>query len=313
MTKIITAMFLMACIVFLNSFRNGEQANAPKSLAELGELLFNDPILSSDKSISCASCHRPDFGFADTSAVSVGVLGRKGGRNTPSVLNMKNRAHYFWDGRASSLEQQALMPIENKDEMNLSIAEAVQRLRESKKYKKYFLKLQGRLPDKEGLASALAAFERTLETGNSPFDKYMNDDDPKAIPESAKRGHQLFLEKGKCFDCHFSPDFTADEFKNIGLYDEQKLKDKGRFAISNKKEDLGRFKVPGLRNIALTAPYMHNGMFKTLRQVIDYYDNPNSVVPNPINRDTSLSKPLNLTEQEKQDLEAFLISLTGSK
>jgi cytochrome c peroxidase len=313
MTKIITAMLLMACIVFFNSFMDGESANAPKSLAELGELLFNDPILSSDKSISCASCHRPDFGFADTSAVSVGVLGRKGTRNTPSVLNMKNRARYFWDGRASSLEQQALMPIENKDEMNLSIAEAVLRLRESKKYKKYFLKLQGRLPDKEGLASALAAFERTLETGNSPFDKYMNDDDQKAISASAKRGHQLFLEKGKCFDCHFSPDFTADEFKNIGLYDEQKLKDKGRFTISNKTNDLGRFKVPGLRNIALTAPYMHNGMFKTLRQVIDYYDNPSSIVPNPINRDTSLSKPLNLTEQEKQDLEAFLISLTGSK
>jgi cytochrome c peroxidase len=126
---------------------------------------------------------------------------------------------------------------------------------------------------------------------------------------SAQRGHKIFNQKGKCFDCHFGPDFTGDEFRNIGLYNEKNLHDRGRATITGKEEDAGKFKVPGLRNVSKTAPYMHNGMFRTLREVIDYYDNPNKFVSDAINRDTLLARPLGLSERDKQDLEAFLRAL----
>ena len=119
--------------------------------------------------------------------------------------------------------------------------------------------------------------------------------------------------KTKCFDCHFSPDFTGDEFRNIGLYDGRKLKDTGRYVITRNKKDIGKFKVPGLRNVAVTAPYMHNGMFKTLKEVIEYYDNPYKVVPKPINIDTLMEKPLGLTAEEKLDIEHFLLTLTDDR
>lgn len=283
--------------------------SAPQTPAALGELLFNDVILSADRSISCASCHRAAFAFADTVAFSMGVRQKRGNRNTPSLTNMSARDAFFWDGRAPTLEAQALMPIANPNEMNLPIKKAIKRLRKSKTYQTYFRTVFGSAPDSSNLAAALAEYERTLETGNNAFDRFMFGE-KNAISDAAKRGRVLFVRKAKCFDCHFSPDFTADEYKNIGLYNATTLLDKGRFAITGDSADLGRFKVPGLRNVAVTAPYMHNGMFSTLRQVIDYYDNPNQFVSNSINRDTTLNTPLHLTEQEKQDLEAFLRTLT---
>jgi cytochrome c peroxidase len=171
----------------------------------------------------------------------------------------------------------------------------------------------GEAPNRKNLEIAIAEFERTLQTINTPFDKFMNDDST-AINASAQRGREIFMgTKAKCFDCHFSPDFTGDEFKNIGLYDGKKYNDVGRFAITKNKHDIGKFKVPGLRNVANTAPYMHNGMFKTLREVIDYYDNLYAVVKQPINLDSTLEKPLLLTEQEKIDIESFLQSLSNIK
>ena len=138
-------------------------------------------------------------------------------------------------------------------------------------------------------------------------------DEPGGMNESAVRGRMVFLNKGKCFDCHFGPDFTVDEFRNIGLYDGEGYNDRGRFEITKDSTDLGKFKVPGLRNIAVTAPYMHDGSFKTLREVIDYYDRPTDFVAHSINQDPLLSEPLNLTEQEKVDLENFLIALTDDR
>jgi len=140
----------------------------------------------------------------------------------------------------------------------------------------------------------------------------MNDDEP-GLNESQIRGRFLFMDKGKCFDCHFSPDFTGDEFRNIGLYDGKQFRDVGRFKITGDSSDLGKFKVPGLRNISMTAPYMHNGMFKTLKEVVDYYNNPSKFVENPINMDTLLHQPLHLSETEVNDLVHFLESLTDDR
>lgn len=302
---------ILVSVGFSLAFSSKSEATPPQTAAQLGEMLFNDTILSSDYSISCASCHISQFGFADTAAFSLGVGGKKTTRNSPSVMNVLSRSLFFWDGRAKTLEEQALQPISNPDEMNLPIETAIERLNNNPAYRSYFESIFGIAPNKETLGKAIAAFEKTLETASTHFDRYMYDVD--SFTASEKRGHEIFNEKGKCFDCHFGPDFTGDEFKNIGLFNGKNLNDSGRFLITRKKEDIGRFKVPGLRNISATAPYMHNGMFATLREVIDYYDKPNSVVANHKNRDELLSKPLHLTEQEKQDLEAFLNTLTDDR
>lgn len=302
-------LMLVAAIFAITAFMMPPTINTK---AALGQKLFNDKLLSKDQTISCASCHLPAFGFSDTLAFSKGIEGRATTRNTPSVLNMKNRPYFFWDGRASTLEQQALMPISHPDEMGLPIKEAIARLNANAEYKKLFLRIFKELPNSKNLGAAFAAFERTLETDSSRFDAYM--DDIIAFTESEERGRKLFIgEKTKCFDCHRGPDFTDDSFKNIGLFDGYALNDSGRYLITRKKDDLGKFKTPGLRNIALTAPYMHNGMFQTLEEVIDYYNNPGAFVLNPINIDSTLSVPLGLNKQEKADLVAFLKTLTDKR
>jgi len=281
----------------------------PKTEAELGKQLFFDPILSGDRSISCGSCHKPEYGFADNVPFSFGIDSTKTTRNTPTVKNVLARSRFFWDGRANTLEEQALKPIENPDEMNLPISVAVERLNNNPQYRRAFKKIFGRKPDSLNLAHAIAAYERTLESTYTAWDRFHNGD-TKAMSASAQRGRELFLEKANCFECHFGPDFTIDEMVNIGIYDEVNYTDKGLGAITGNAADNGKFKVPGLRNIIKTAPYMHNGMFATLRDVIEYYNNPDSVIPNAVNVDPRLRKPLHLTEQEKQDLEAFLIALS---
>lgn len=299
---------LIASLVSLSGFMDG----GINSKAQLGKKLFSEKILSKDSSVSCASCHIPKYAFADTVAFSVGIGGKLTKRNTPSVLNMKNRPYYFWDGRAVSLEEQALMPIQNPDEMGLPIDEAVKRLNESREYKNLFQKIFRQKPTAKNLAVAFSAFEQTLETVDSKFDDWSND--LKKLTAQEERGRQLFVgDKAKCFDCHRMEDFTTDEFKNIGLYNGKELNDAGLFNITNKETDKGKFKTPGLRNIAVTAPYMHNGMFKTLEEVVEYYNNPGKFISNPINIDDALKEPLGLTDKEKKDIVAFLKTLTDKK
>ena len=287
--------------------------NEPTDKAELGKLLFFDPILSKDSTISCASCHKQNYAFADTSAVSLGVGNTQGVRNTPSAMNVALQSVFFWDGRAKTLEEQALAPIENPIEMNLHLDVALARLRQNEKYKNYFQKIFSSEPTRENLAMAVAAFERTLETSDSPFDVWKFYDDSNAVNDAVKRGFTIFNTKGKCIKCHFGSNLTLKEFRNIGLFNGKDLNDSGRGVISGKAEDVGKFKVAALRNVAVTGPYMHNGMFKTLKEVIDFYNEPEKVVPNAINRDSILAKPLGLTQQEKNDLEAFLNSLTDKR
>ncbi len=307
----LTFLAAVFTIVVISSFFEKQNTDI-KTKAALGKKLFSEKILSGDSSVSCASCHKPQFAFADTIAFSVGIAGKLTKRNTPSVLNMKNRPYYFWDGRASSLEEQCLMPIQNPDEMGLPIDEAVKRLNQSREYKQMFQKIFGQKPDAKNLAAAFSAYEKTLETVDSKFDDWSNS--IKNLSASEERGRELFVgDKAKCFDCHRMEDFTTDEFKNIGLYNGKDLNDAGLFNITNKEADKGKFKTPGLRNIAVTAPYMHNGMFKTLEEVVEYYNDPTKFVPDAINIDNALKSPLNLSEKEKKDLVAFLKTLTDRK
>ena len=309
----ITLLCIAAVITILtaSSFFENKDVDI-KSRVALGKKLFSEKILSKDSSVSCTSCHKPKYAFADTVAFSIGIGGKLTKRNTPSVLNMKNRPYYFWDGRASSLEQQSLMPIQNPDEMGLPIDEAVKRLNQSKEYKQLFQKIFNQRPSAKNLAAAFSAYEKTLETVDSKFDDWSNS--IKNLSASEERGRELFVgDKAKCFDCHRMEDFTNDEFKNIGLYNGKELNDAGLFNLTNKETDRGKFKTPGLRNIAVTAPYMHNGMFKTLEEVVEYYNNPKKIISNPINIDDALKQPLGLTDKEKKDIVAFLKTLTDRK
>jgi cytochrome c peroxidase len=307
--KLMIVVVAALSVAFMRSDGEGEPANE----VELGKLLFSDPILSKDHTVSCASCHIPAYAFADTLDVSKGVGGVKGDRNTPSAMNVLLHGFFFWDGRAKTLEEQALAPIENPKEMNLSLDEAILRLRSSNTYSVFFKKIYNEEPNRANLGKAIAAFERTLETSDSPFDIWKFYDKPDAVSESVKRGFEIFSTKGKCSECHFGSNFAQNQFRNVGLFDGKKLNDSGRMVISGNPDDLGRFKVAPLRNVAVTAPYMHNGMFKTLKEVIEFYNDPLKIVPGAINRDSLLLKPLGLTEIEKADLESFLNSLTDKQ
>jgi len=294
-------------LTFASSWKLKQQMSAE----ELGKNLFFDPILSRDSSVSCSSCHNPTLGFADSLAFSNGVAGKKTARNTPSILNLKNHDLFFWDGRAKTLAEQALMPIQNPDEMNLTIPEAIQRLNSHPKYAQWFKEVFKVQANPENLGLALEAYENTLETDETRMDKFVRGDS-SALTLSEKRGLELFNGKANCINCHFGPDFTRDLFKNIGLYNAKDLSDKGRSEITKDKKDIGKFKVPGLRNVSETAPYMHNGMFKTLEDVVEYYNDPSKVVPNAINRDKDI-QALKLSAQEKSDLVALLKCLTVGK
>ena len=307
MKKTIFVGCVLITILFIQARINVDE---PATKEELGKLLFFDPILSIDSTISCASCHKPEYAFADTSATSRGVGRRQGQRNTPSAMNVALQKIFFWDGRASSLEEQALAPIENADEMNLPMEKAVQRLKENRMYNTWFKKIFDSEPNRSHLAEAIAAFERKLETTESPFDRWKFYRDPRAVSDAVKRGFVVFSKKGKCIQCHFGSNFAADEFRNVGLFNGKEFNDSGRAIISGDPRDAGKFKIAPLRNVAITAPYMHNGMFRTLKGVIEFYNDPGKIVPGAINRDSLLAKPLGLTEQEKTDLEAFLVALT---
>ena len=301
----------LVIVYFGMSFTEVAQDPELKTPDQLGQLLFNDPILSIDSTISCASCHKPEFAFADTTAFSLGINGHLTRRNTPSVMNTLSRRALMWDGRARTLEEQALLPLEHPGEMGFSRAEAVERLKNNAFYGPAFKKMFDREVDEKLMLGVIAAFQRTLETSDTANDRWLMDKDP-GLTDAQIRGRALFFGKANCIECHFTPDFTADEFRNVGLYDNVNFTDAGRFEHTRDSADLGKFKVPGLRNVAVTGPYMHNGIFKTLREVVEFYNDPLAIVPGAINIDPEI-KALQLTESEKDDLVQFLISLTDDR
>ncbi len=282
----------------------------------LGKKLYFDPLLSDDRTVSCASCHSPEQGFGDGRKTALGVRKQTGNRNAPTVLNAAFSPVQFWDGRAASLEEQAAGPIANPIEMNLSHTECVARLNGNAEYRALFARAFG-----EGsitirhVQKAIAAYERTVVTGNSPFDRYQYGGDKTAMSEAAVRGLALFMdrEKGNCSACHTvgpkSAVFSDGQFHNLGtgMNAEGELTDLGRFEQTKREADRGAFKTPSLRNVAQTGPYMHDGRLKSLRDVVDFYAGGGSSNPQ---LDPQI-KPLALTGKDREDLVAFLEALTG--
>ncbi|WP_197443130.1 cytochrome-c peroxidase [Lignipirellula cremea] len=233
---------------------------------ELGKTLFFDPRLSGDNKMSCATCHIPDKAYGDGLALSPGAGGKLLVRNTPTCLNVGFLNRFFWDGRAVSLEEQALGPIQSPVEMNQNLEELEAELAEIPGYVSEFEKVFGTKPRSDGIAKALAAFQRTLVTEPSPFDRYL-EGDKDALSDRAKKGLELFQGDAGCIRCHSGPLLSDEEFYRIGVFS----KDEGRAIVTGKKEDRYRFRTPTLRNIAQTGPYMHNGSLKTLESVVTFY------------------------------------------
>jgi len=280
---------------------------------ELGRFLYFDNRLSSDGTISCASCHTPEKAFADGNPVSTGIGGQKGGRSAPTVINRAYSTQQFWDGRAASLEEQAKGPIANPIEMtsektaDAAHAAVVKRLKGVPGYVKLFEKAFGAKDISiDHVAKAIATFERTVYSGNAPFDRY-NEGDKKAMSESQVRGMNIFFNKVACDSCHLGFNFTDGSYVNIGIGMDKPKPDLGRYMVSNKEEDKGAFKTPTLRDVEHHAPYMHDGSLKTLAEVVEHYNKGGIKNPHLDQR----MKPLNLTEQDKRDLVDFLKALSG--
>ena len=275
---------------------------------KLGRRLFFDPILSRDRSISCASCHDPKRAFSDGRVVSEGVKGRNGIRNAPTLVNRGYGRIHFWDGRARSLEEQVLQPIENPKELDMSVREVVARLKQDGDYRQQFRTAFGGEASSESLAQALASYVRTILSGNSPFDRYVSGE-RGALSEQQRGGLRIFRSKGNCTICHAGPTLTDERFHNTGVaWRNGQLLDPGRFEVTRDEKDRGAFKTPTLREIVQTAPYMHDGSLETLEAVIEFYDRGGN--RNPY-LDPEL-RPLHLTAEEKKSLLAFLRSLSGT-
>lgn len=271
----------------------------------LGRQLFFDPRLSGDNTMSCATCHPPDKHFADGLAGAKGHLGKTLSRNTPSVLNVAFQTRFFWDGRAASLEEQALGPIQSPDEMHQDIAELEHELAAIPGYARQFQDVFGTRVTRAGIAQALAAYERTLVTEPSPFDRFLRGD-KAALSEAAQRGLELFRGEAGCTRCHNGPLLSDEMFYRLGV----SSKDKGLAAVTGKPADAGKFRTPTLRNVARTGPYMHNGSQKTLQDVVEFYYRgvpTKSADGLPFDIEPLTGRSFS----EVSDLVAFLESLTG--
>jgi cytochrome c peroxidase len=325
-----------------------EYATSPATLTParvaLGQKLFFEARLSGDGTVACATCHDPNRAFTDGRPVSVGIHGRAGQRNAPTVLNALYNKHQFWDGRVSTLEQQAALPITNPFEMgSASIGDAVSRIASDKDYQAQFVQAFGRGVNEQDMLSAIADYERTLASFDSPFDHFIAGE-ANAISDSAKRGWGLFNTKGRCNLCHALTEnqrdatlFIDNDFHNIGIgilrhrvaplaqqverelaqvhlaaIDTAAITSEtsvvGRFVVTRKQSDIASFKTPGLRNVVVTAPYFHDGSMQTLWDVIDHYNKGDGITDPWLDKDM---QPLALSEPEIDDVVAFLASLTS--
>jgi cytochrome c peroxidase len=277
---------------------------------QLGRRLFFDPILSVDRTVSCASCHDPAHGFASKDRTSLGVRGQRGTRNTPSILNVAYAKSILWDGRSASLEQQVFNPIENPEEMGNTLDEVVRRLNSDDSYLQHFDAI---FPDgvtAQNLARAIASFERTLLLGNTKPDAFKHEGDIAGMTDPEQHGMWLFESKARCWRCHSGRNFSDNDFHNTGVAwfnkPDADPSDLGRHAVTKLAADRGKFKTPPLRGVARTAPYMHDGSLATLDDVIDFYNRGGGKNPN---LDPAVSL-LNLSQEEMADLVAFLKALS---
>lgn len=311
-----------------------EENPLTRAKIELGRQLYFDPRLSLDSTVSCATCHDPSMGYSAHTKTGVGIKGQEGGRNSPVAYNRILSGPQFWDGRVDSLEAQAVGPIANPMEMGFTHEGVVKRLGENPVYKSQFEKIFGELTiDRVG--QAIAAFERVLVTAPSPYDynellrsfEGLDEEDiaddadlaakyaeatafleKNPMSESAKRGRDIFFtEKGNCTACHVGANLADEKYHNLGVGMTKENPDLGRFVVTKDPNDTGAFKTPTIRNVALTAPYMHDGSQGTLEEVVEWYDKGGH--PNPHLSDKI--RPLNLTPQDKADLVEFMKACTG--
>lgn len=289
-----------------------------KEKEELGKRLFFDPRLSGSGQMACASCHDPDLAWADGRTVAFGHERQVLKRNTPSILNVGYNTIQFWDGRAATLEEQAIMPILADDEMRATPEEIVGRIAQQPEYRKLFAAaFEDDAVMLDRIAKALATFQRTIVGGRSDFDKFVTGKNPKAISDSAIRGLHLFRTDARCINCHNGPNFTDSQLHDLGLsYYGRKFEDLGRYHITKDPADVGKFKTPTLRNVTRTGPYMHLGVFDipgvlnmynagmpTLRRDAEQEADPLFPTKSP------LLKELGLNKQDLADLTAFIESL----
>lgn len=271
---------------------------------QLGRTLFYDPIMSRDSTISCASCHLQQTGFTHVDhQVSHGIDGRLGTRNSMALINLAWNKSFMWDGGVNNLEVQAINPITNPLEMDESLVHVIDKLQRNEKYNTLFTKVYGDSKiTSQRLLKALAQFTVMLKSANSKYDKVMRKE--ASFAENEQHGYDLF--KANCASCHKEPLFSDDRFEKNGLPIDESYKDSGRIKITNRHEDYLRFRTPTLRNIQFTFPYMHDGRFKTLNEVIKHY--------NSLGHDRSLPKelanPMHLSDNDRVDLQAFLLTLT---
>jgi len=274
----------------------------------LGKALFFDPRLSRDGTISCATCHHPDRAFSDTVALSLGIEGRTGFRNSPTLGNVAYHPNFFRDGGVPTLERQVIAPVSDVAEMDHSLEGAAEAVADDQRYQRLSQLAYGRELDPFVITRALASYERTLLSGWSRFDRYFYQGQSTALTESEVRGWELFRSGTlNCTACHSGFDFSDHSFQNIGQYED--YTDPGRERISLDPADNGKFKVPTLRNIALTGPYMHDGAMATLEEVVDHFASGGMAHPNK----SPLIPSFALTAAEKADLIAFLHALTDER
>ena len=274
---------------------------------ELGKRLFYDPVLSIDKSISCASCHLPQHAFSDTLSLSLGVANRLGTRNAPSLANVAYHPYLMREGSVPTLEMQILVPIQEHNEMNHNIVEISELIKTDSIYNNMSIKAYNRPPEPYVITHAIACFERTLISGNSHYDKYINGNSNNTYTEEQKAGLELFFsDRVHCTNCHSGFNFTDYSFTNNGLY--LNYKDEGRFRATGDSTELSVFKVPSLRNVGVTAPYMRDGSLHSLEEVIEFYNSGGQEHANK----HPIIQPLGLSSEEQALLVTFLKTLTDS-
>ncbi|ETW93866.1 MAG: hypothetical protein ETSY1_37345 [Candidatus Entotheonella factor] len=271
--------------------------------AVIGWKLFFDPLLSRPKNTSCATCHDPAKGYGDGLPLGKGAYGQTLPRHTPSVVNLQNAPHLFWDGRVQSLKDQAIVPLTNPIEMDMTPPEIVSRVAAQPHYQRAFAAIDVDNIGIEDIVGAIVAFERALVTGPTVFDRWLQGD-KDALNAAQKRGRMIFFTRGQCAICHVGHNFTDHEFHNVGT---GTANDLGRFVITQQPEDQGSFKTPSLRNWKGREPFMHDGRFASMRDVLAFYSNP----PAPQVGESELD-PLELDDDEITDLLAFLETLNGA-
>lgn len=288
--------------------------NAPTpEQVRLGRWLFYDTRLSADGTIACATCHKPEHAFSEPTPHSTGIRGQEGGRKSPSFINaaVTLYPHFFWDGRAASLEEQALGPVANPIEMGATHESMVAAIQKAGAYAPYFAEAFGTGEiTKERVAKAIAAYEKTRMSGNSAVDRWRLNKDESAVSDQVKQGYELFFNKAGCNQCHLGNNYTDSSFHNLGVGWDPKtrtFRDEGRSAISKDPAHLGAFKTPTLRDVAKHAPYMHDGSVATLKETVDLYNRGGEKNPN---LDPKIKK-LGLTPAEVDALVAFMEALNG--